>query len=598
MGLDAGSRLGSFVILAPLGVGGMGEVYRARDEGLDRDVAIKVLPERLTADREALARFEREAKAVAALSHPNILQIHEFGREGEIVYAVTELLDGETLRDRLETGPVAPRKAAELGRQIARGLGAAHEKDIVHRDLKPENLFITKDGRIKILDFGLARTTETSSSATVTRTPTRTELTSPGAVLGTASYMSPEQVRGQPADARSDIFALGIVLYEMMSGERAFTRETYAETMTAILNEEPPETSLSAREVPPTLQRIVQRCMEKRPEERFRSAHDLAFALEGVTRFSTTSGEVLPATRTSVPGSKALRTALASVALLTVGVLAGVGVSAWFGSSAEQSEPVRVRSITFSGKDGAPAASPDGRLIAFASLRDGESRIWLKQLASGSEVALTEGPDTAPRFSRDGSSVLFVRDEGSMTSIYRIPVVGGEPRKLIQDAFEADSSPDGRSIAFLRTGPEGGNSRLGLANADGSDQREILNPEQKRLFGVRWSPDGQEIAVTECLVVMNRGCAILILDPESGATRPLFEPQLNASTAAWSGAGDEIIYAWSDTDMAASNVRPTRVVRQDIDSGLRQTMFWTENLTGNRVCAGRRNGPVLVQPRR
>ena len=253
MRLESGTRLGSFVILSPLGAGGMGEVYRARDEKLDREVAIKVLPEALAADPDALARFEREAKAVAALSHPNILQIHEFGKHGDIVYAVTELLEGETLRDRLGTGPVPPRKAAELARQIAHGLGAAHEKDLVHRDLKPENLFVTQDGRIKILDFGLARVAQPSSANDATHTPTRTELTSPGAVMGTVGYMSPEQVRGQTAGARSDIFSLGTVLYEMLSGQRAFSRETSAETMTAILREDPPEAPLTAGEIPPTL---------------------------------------------------------------------------------------------------------------------------------------------------------------------------------------------------------------------------------------------------------------------------------------------------------------------------------------------------------
>jgi len=239
MALTPGKRVGPYEIVGPLGSGGMGEVYRAKDERLAREVAIKVLPSRVAGDEGFLGRFEREAKAVAALSHPGILAIFDFGTEGGLTYAVTELLDGETLRARLTSGALPARKAVDLAVQIARGLAAAHDKGIVHRDLKPENLFVTRDGRVKILDFGLARAVEAPSGENATQTPTRVELTSPGAVLGTVGYMSPEQVRGAAADARSDIFSLGCVLYEMLTGTRAFSKDTAAETMTAILREDP-----------------------------------------------------------------------------------------------------------------------------------------------------------------------------------------------------------------------------------------------------------------------------------------------------------------------------------------------------------------------
>ncbi|MBZ5589863.1 MAG: protein kinase [Acidobacteriia bacterium] len=284
MPLKQGARLGPYEIIAPLGEGGMGEVYRARDTRLGREVAVKVLPGEFARDADRLARFEREARAVAALSHPNILSIYDFSTVDRMAFAVTELLDGETLRHRLANGPLPARKAVDLGSQIAQGLAAAHEKGIVHRDLKPENIFVARDGRVKILDFGLARVGPTPSGGdgkTLTTPPEG--VTGAGVILGTAGYMSPEQVRGLPADHRSDVFAFGCVLYEMLGGTRAFSGDTAVEAMTAILREDPPGLPLGPRKVPPALDRIVRRCLEKRPEERFQSARDLAFALETVS---------------------------------------------------------------------------------------------------------------------------------------------------------------------------------------------------------------------------------------------------------------------------------------------------------------------------
>jgi len=277
MSIEPGTRLGSYEILSPLGAGGMGEVYRARDAKLDRDVALKVLPPHLARDPEALERFEREAKTIAALSHPNILSIFDFGEERGIAYAVTELLEGETVRSRLAAGALPTRKAVEIAVGMAHGLAAAHEKGIVHRDLKPENVFVTRDGRVKLLDFGLARilpfAAEGGSAAATAG------LTEPGAILGTVGYMSPEQVRGGSASPRSDIFSFGAVFYEMLTGRRAFQRESGVETMMAILHEEPPELREGSRTLPVELTEIVVHCLEKKPDERFQSARDLAFAL-------------------------------------------------------------------------------------------------------------------------------------------------------------------------------------------------------------------------------------------------------------------------------------------------------------------------------
>ena len=272
-------KLGPYEIFAPLGSGGMGEVYRARDSKLDREVAVKVLPESLAQDPDALARFEGEAKAVAALSHPNILAIHDYGKDRGIAYAVMELLSGQTLRDRLNWGPITPKEAIDFGIQIARGLSAAHEKGIVHRDLKPENLFLTRGGHVKILDFGLAKTAEAAASA-VSNAPTAAQATRPGTVLGTVGYMSPEQVKGEPVDFRSDIFSFGAVLYEMLAGHRAFQGDTAAETMTAILRETPTELAGSAGTFSPAIRQILRHCLEKSAESRFQSAKDVAFNLE------------------------------------------------------------------------------------------------------------------------------------------------------------------------------------------------------------------------------------------------------------------------------------------------------------------------------
>ena len=319
MALPSGFRLGPYEVDAPLGAGGMGEVYRARDTRLDRDVAIKVLPESIQADREALARFEREAKLVAALSHPNILAIHDVGREGNISYAVTELLEGETLRERMAVGGLSLRKALEVGRQVARGLAAAHARGIVHRDLKPENVFVTADGHVKILDFGLARQDAPSAPPGASSAATFAK-TKPGTVLGTVGYMSPEQVRGEPADYRTDIFSFGCVLYELLFGRPPFRAETDVETMTAILREEPPDL-LRKSTVPPDLVAIVSRCLEKKKEERFQSASDLAFVLRilavepGSEPARGSSGEARPHPST-VAGRAISDSSRASIAVL------------------------------------------------------------------------------------------------------------------------------------------------------------------------------------------------------------------------------------------------------------------------------------------
>ena len=297
MALSPGTKLGPYEIVASIGAGGMGEVYRAKDTRLGRDVAIKILPASLTRDSDRLRRFEQEARAVAALNHPNILGIHDIGEQDGSPYIVSELLEGASLRAELEQGRLSARKAVDYAVQMAQGLSAAHEKNIVHRDLKPENVFVTREGRVKILDFGLAKLAPTAAGSDAdgadatmaTMAAVQNVPTEAGTVMGTAGYMAPEQVRGGAVDSRTDIFAYGSVLYEMVSGQRAFRRDTAAETMTAILKEDPPEFDEMTNPVSPALERIVRRCLEKKPEQRFQSAKDLAFALEAISGTTSTS---------------------------------------------------------------------------------------------------------------------------------------------------------------------------------------------------------------------------------------------------------------------------------------------------------------------
>ena len=282
MSISVGDRLGRYEILGPLGAGGMGEVFRARDTELERVVAVKVLPESFAENPTRLERFRREGKALAALSHPNLLDIYDVGSVDGVHYAVTELLEGDTLRERIPVSGLPWQKVAEVGTAVADGLAAAHGRGIVHRDLKPENLFVTADGRVKILDFGLARVAEELDTEGDTDT-----VTEAGTIMGTPGYMAPEQVKGRPADSRSDIFALGCVLSEMVAGRRAFGGDTGMEVMAAILKEEPPQLSSTGAKVPVDLERTIHRCLEKRPEARFQSAADLAYSLRGVGHSGT-----------------------------------------------------------------------------------------------------------------------------------------------------------------------------------------------------------------------------------------------------------------------------------------------------------------------
>jgi serine/threonine protein kinase/Tol biopolymer transport system component len=573
MTLAAHTRLGPYEILSPLGAGGMGEVYRARDTRLDRQVAVKVLPARLFDDAQALSRFEREAKMVAALSHPNILALYDVGKEGTSVFAVTELLAGETLRERLRDGPLPMRKALEWARQITDGLAAAHEKGVVHRDLKPENLFVTNEGRVKILDFGLARESPRATGDGASNSPTVSRLTGPGVVMGTVGYMSPEQVRGSPIDHRADLFSLGVVLYETLSGRRPFDRETEAETLTAILREDVPELAELSGGVPPALGYLVHRCLEKGPDERFDTAHDVGLALEAVQRTTAPPEARVEATKRT-PSRWWL-----FAAGLALGALVGV-VVLWPGAGRPPPEAPTLRHVTHSGFDSAPSASPDGRMVVFQSTRDGQPRIWLKQLEGGGETVLTEGPDDLPRFSPDGSTVLFVRTGEDVSSLYRVPLLGGDARKLVEDATEGDWSPDGRQVAFIRWKEERGRrtSAIGLVNADGTGAREITRVPRRSLRGVRWDPDGRRIAaITGGFASGEPIPGIFIVDPSGDTPRAISPPGTYGllSSVAWSAGGEALLFSQASSALGDLVGSPAQIFRYEIRARAARTLLWT-----------------------
>ena len=446
MPLSAGTRLDSFEIIAPLGAGGMGEVYRARDSTLRRDVAIKVLPAYWSRDPERLRRFDLEAQAAAALNHPNILSIFHVGRYDGSPYIVTELLQGDCLRIRLLHGPLRVQQALDWGMGLARGLGAAHNAGIFHRDLKPENLFITKDGRIKILDFGLAKLDPAKIASADGTTLTLEQLTVPGQVLGTVGYMSPEQVRGEAAGARSDIFAAGVILYEMLTGKRPFQRATSAETMTAILREDPPTLAESGAIAPLGLQRIVNRCLAKAPEQRFQHASDLGFALESLSESSST-GTREP-TAAAHPRRSASRMFLVAAALV---LLMGGAAMAWWLVNRRPGAPEWTGTqLSGPGIAMRPTVSPDGQLLAFSAMIDGQTQLAVMQPGSGSWTVLTHdrnaGMQAQMSWAPDGSRIYFDRVWGRPRGVYSISPLGGEPRPLLDNAQCPHALPDGSLI--------------------------------------------------------------------------------------------------------------------------------------------------------
>jgi serine/threonine protein kinase len=450
MTLTAGTHLGRYEIRSKLGAGGMGEVYLARDVEIGRDVALKVLPSTFSSDKDRLQRFQQEACAAGALNHPNILSIYDVGKHDGSPYVVSELLQGETLRTRISGTPLSTRRAIDYALQITHGLAAAHEKGIIHRDLKPDNIFVTNDGRVKILDFGLAKLTQLDGNQAQTDIPTRRVDTDPGVVMGTVGYMAPEQLKGRTVDQRSDIFSFGAILYEMLSGRRAFHGESAAETMSAILKEDPPELSDTNKTVSPALERIVSHCLEKNPEARFHSARDLAFALESLSGSSSDSTQTIIASPITQQWIK--RHALASwiIAVVAIGIAIGAVAFAYFRTSPKTENAKTVffvsppESTTFIGA--ANFISPDGRRIVFSALsKEGKRQLWIRSLDSTDAQLLPGTEDGAQAFwSPDSRFIGFFAG----SKLKKIDVSGG-PAITLADAVTNHGGAWGRRDVIL-----------------------------------------------------------------------------------------------------------------------------------------------------
>ena len=574
MPLSSGKLLGRYQIVAPLGAGGMGEVYRAHDSRLGRDVAIKVLPQHLTSAPEMRSRFEREARTISQLSHPHICTLYDFAHEDGVAFLVMELVDGETLAHRLEKGPLALVEVLALGRQIAEALARAHRAGVVHRDLKPGNVMLTRIGA-KLLDFGLARSTGLGATpGAMSHSPTMpAPLTAEGTIVGTFQYMAPEQLEGKEADARSDLWALGCVLYEMATGAQAFSGESQASLIAAIMTGEPRAMTELKPVTPPALERVVRHCLRKDPEDRFQSARDLAFALDLI---ASETLHVQPAGADVVEKQRPknaiwVMAAIASL-ILAAGFLAGRMTS-----QAPSGKGIRVSTLSQGSRDTEPSVSSDGRLIAFNAVRQNGQGLWLMDMASRSEVKLTGENDHLPRFTPDGSNILFTRRGSGGQSLWRIPVLGGVARLVIQDAFDADPSPNGDRIAYISASTDSGvQVNLMLAKSDGTGLRKLWSRGTFNIGSPRWSPDGKRIAVI-LTGVQNTSSTLAIVDAAAGSARLYPSPNgAVLSNPVWDGSGG-LVMAEGEGITAIARGASGRLLHLDARSGRYRELGWLEN---------------------
>jgi serine/threonine protein kinase len=574
-----GTRIGQYEIVGPLGAGGMGEVYRARDTRLGRDVALKVLPSELATDRARRDRFEHEARHVAALNHPNILVLYDIGTDGDVAFMATELVDGESLRGV----SLSPRKTIEVAAQIADALAAAHASGVTHRDLKPENVMVTRDGRAKLLDFGIAKT---SRSGAADLTVGQTDV---GSVVGTAGYMAPEQVRGAAIDHRTDLFAFGALLYELLSGRRAFHGETSAETMTAILKQDPPDLPAS---VTPAIRQIVNRCLEKNPDERFQSARDLAFALRQAAGEGSSS-QLLAPVRSVSPRRRRVRVLLAMLAAAIAGAAILLSIVRLRDT---QIDPIRLTRFSSDPRtDANPAFSPDGRSIAY--LRFGTAvEIMVQALDAPAPVSLVTSSTAfgPPVWTADGNRVCYTSVDRALMCV---SAAGGTPQRLLSDVSNPQFSADGQRLALLRvinqepalfiSTPPGseptlqrhialgtglvsyalspdaskllrlGESSAAVVSMNDGAARPVALPEGTRPWAAAWLPDNRHIVLSQ---ISRPNFTLTMVDTESAAQRLIHRDSGAISAVAVTADGVRIAYAaghpeWDIEEFAMDGTR-------------------------------------------
>ncbi len=538
--IAAGTMFGPYEVVSLLGAGGMGEVYRAKDTRLGRDVAVKVLPHTFASDPDRLRRFEQEARAAGMLNHPNILAVYDIGVHAGAPYVVSELLEGQTLRQRIDGSPMPPRKAVEIAAQFARGLAAAHDKGIVHRDLKPDNVFVTREGRVKILDFGLAKVAHRASAMGVTAMLAETAplvvdnpQTEAGMILGTASYMSPEQIRAAPADHRSDIFSFGLVFYEMLTGRPAFRADSAVETMSAILKGDPPRMTAHAAELPPELERIVLHCLEKNPEERFQSAHDIAFHLDSMSGTSTAHASLpTPSSR-----GRLVKQLAVGAALLAAGVVIGYGARREPPSTQPVFEPLTFRR----GAVNSARFAPDGKTVLYSAAWEGTPMSVYSAQPGIPESRSLDVRGAVRAVSRAGEMLLVVPRSGRPAMLAQLPIGSGAPRELVEGIRDADWTPNGQQAAILRL--------------DGRLQFPIgtdLHVPSGFFGTVRVAPSGDRIAVSDHPVLNDTRGGVAVVDLQ-GEKTTLAEGFEDVGRVAWSPDGREVWFSASQAHTSSEH---------------------------------------------
>lgn len=570
-----GRALGHYRIERLLGTGGMGEVYLAEDTTLGRRVALKVLGPALASDPDRRERFEREARAAAALNHPNIVTIHSVEEVDGIPFLTLELIEGQTLDEIIPPEGLPLDRVLTLGIQLADAVGTAHQRGITHRDLKPANAMLTADGRIKVLDFGLAKVMEEVRISAEAAQPTAA-LTTEGRIVGTVAYMSPEQAEGRPVDPRSDVFSLGILLYEMATGARPFTGDTQMSILSAIMRDTPKPVSEIRPGLPRELSKIVRRCLAKDVEDRYQSAKDLRNDLRALKN-DLTSGEIEPITGSSVDiasarpaptartSSRSLTVAVGGLGLVAVLVAVGVWWSRTEGAAPIATRPfdsINLTRLTTSGTAGLAAISTDGRYVAHVSARDGKQSLWLRQVATTSNVEIVPPDDVryvGMSFSPNGDHIYYATYArgANLGLLYQVPVLGGGARLVMEDVDTAVTfSPDGKQLAFVRGIPDTRESTVVVANVDGTNQRAIAKrkaPLEFPLQGIAWSPDGKSIAVTGVNNTELRG-QLVVVDAVTGAEQVLTTPAWRqVNRVAWLADGTSLLANAQETAGESSN---------------------------------------------